>query len=47
MGYNKGKPLTNSQGYVEFFMPASPDDTEDSMTIQSGSEIEKVFKFKL
>lgn len=45
--YNKGKPLTNSQGYVEFFMPASPDDTEDSMTIQSGSEIEKVFKFKL
>jgi hypothetical protein len=45
--YNAGKPLTNGGGYVEFFMPASPDDTEDSMTINSGSEIKKVFKFKL
>lgn len=42
-----GKPVTNDSGYVEFFMPASPDETEDSLVIKSGKEIEKTFKFKL
>jgi len=42
-----GVPLTNTSGYVEFFMPASPDDTEDTVDIKFGKEITKLFKFKL
>lgn len=42
-----GEPSTNQSGYVEFFMPASPDDTEDSVTIKYGKEIVKKFLFKL
>jgi len=42
-----GVPMTNDSGYVEFFMPASPTDIEDTLNIKSGKEIEKNFKFKL
>lgn len=42
-----GEPVTNASGYLEFFMPASPVDTEDTLNIKHGKEIEKNFKFKL
>lgn len=42
-----GKPLTNASGYVEFFMPASPEETEDTLVVKAGKWIEKTFLFKL